>query len=193
MRSSSAATSSAARARDETLALIRSLDATCCAATARTARTGNGRARGGISTGSACRSTVELDGVLYCHATPADEHCRSRRRSRPTTRCAQMFAGDTRHVRDRAHAPPVRPARRRAARRQRRLGRHGVRGRRRGVTGRSSSTASRRPKRTPFDVERAVARDRARAAGRTREEFVAENLLHAVAATRRSRRFESRR
>ena len=38
-----------------------------------------------------------------------------------------------RHDRDRAHAPSVRPARRRPARRQRGLGRHGVRGRRRGV------------------------------------------------------------
>ena len=47
--------------------------------------------------------------------------------------------------------------------------------------------------RTPFDVERAIARRSARAAGRTREEFVDENLARAASRDEAHRYFEVER
>ena len=129
--------------------------------------------------------TATVDGVLYCHATPDQQPAdhdgdHARRGGQAHVR------GRRGHRRDRAHASPVRPQRRRPAGRQRGLGRDAVRGRgrrlldaRRGrravVPAHARSTSSARSRRP------------ARAPGRMRQEFVAENLLVAQDARRGDR------
>ena len=153
---------------------------------------GAGRARGGGSRMApvpAARGDCRRRSLLPCG--PGRQHSDHHRRDARRRGQADLRRSH-RHDRDRAHAPSVRPARRRPAHRQRGLGRHGVRGRRRGVLDAASSTASRRPMRTPFDVDRAV-RETSASGWPHAQEFVAENLLQAVAREEAIASLESRR
>ena len=189
-RSSSAATASTARTPRET-------SRERGARRARSPRQRRALSRGSGSASSCaddlrwlvdCRSRVELDGILYCHATPADNTADRRPRSHPTTdarddasaaRRARVVIGHTHHQFDRrvgdlrvVNAGSVGMA---------------VRGRGRRVLAARRATASPRFMRTPFDVERAVARrPRERLAG-GRGVRRREPARRAVRATRRSR------
>ena len=105
--------------------------------------------------------SASIDGVLYCHATPQDDTTITTVFTPDDALRASFGGGRGARRRDRAHAPPVRAERRRRARRQRRLGRHAVRGRGGGVLGASVDDGEPSFRKTAFDVERAVADIRA--------------------------------
>ena len=92
--------------------------------------------------GLAWPTTVELDGVLYCHATPCDDERSSRRHSSDERFDASPRRRSRPPRRRRPHAHPVPPR----TMRQRRFGRHAVRRRRRRILGghrrRMSSSAA---------------------------------------------------
>ena len=163
-----------------------------CAATATDLRrTGTARSsrRSELEWLRRCRSRRRVDGVLYCHATPADDtadHDRHDARGRGRRRARSP--GIDGHGRDRAHPPSVRPHGRRPAGRQRRLGRHGRTRARSRRSGRSSRTASRvrcARRSTSSARSREIARERLAAGGGVRR---GEPAGRGRRATRRSRR-----
>ena len=139
--------------------------------------TGTASARPRTTRVAAVAAAVRSSSTASSTATrrPTDEQPMTTA-STPDEIVAATFARTHRHGRDRPHAPPVRPARRRPARRQRGLRRHGLRGRRRRVL---DARRGRRAALRAHAVRRRARRGAgsARATGRTREEFVAENLL----------------
>jgi predicted phosphodiesterase len=164
---------------DETLALIGSLDATLV----------RGNAEDGDERTASLPLTAELDGVTYCHATPTantpmttvftpDEDLRAMFGERGT-----FVIGHTHHQFDR-RAGDLRVVN---------AGSVGM-----AYEGEVAAfwalVTDGEPelRRTPFDIERAIAGIRASGWGKG-EEFIAENLLVAVDRDEAARHFESQR
>ena len=155
----------------------------CSAGTARTwPRSGSARSSRAedLAWLQALPLTTTVDGVLYCHAAPDQQpadHDRDHARGRGQAERSRRRG----HGCDRPHAPPVRPRLRRPPRRQRRIGRDAVRGRGRSLLdarrGRRALVPAHRRSTSSVPSSR-----RARARGRTRQGFVAENLLVAPVA-----------
>ena len=112
----------------ETVAIIRSLDAQVlrgnCEDLAEDWERGELEA-GDLEWLQSLPLAVTVDGVLYCHAAPADNTPITTAET-PEEAVRADIRRPHRHDRDRAHASSVRPADRRPAHRQRGLGRHGL-------------------------------------------------------------------